>query len=44
MVIASITSKVGWASPVVNTSRSFYIDTATWFPYIPQISPLENDA
>ena len=42
MVNASI--KVGWTSPVVNTSRSFYIDRETRFPYIPQISNSETDA
>src|ERR1700752_4100920 len=42
MVNASI--KVGWTSPVVNTSRSFYIDRETRFPYIQQISHSETDA
>jgi hypothetical protein len=44
MVNASIAPEVRWASPVVHTSRSFYIDTETWFPYIRQISPSENGA
>jgi hypothetical protein len=35
---ASIKTRVEWASPVVNTSRCFYIDTETWFPYIRLIS------
>jgi hypothetical protein len=41
MVNASI--KVGWTSPVVNTSRSFYIDRETRFPYIQQIAHSETD-
>jgi hypothetical protein len=44
MVNARITTKVGWTSPVVNTSRSFYIDTETRFPYIRQMSHSETDA
>ena len=44
MVNASNTAKVGWTSPVVDTSRSFYIDTETRFPYIQQISHSETDA
>jgi hypothetical protein len=44
MINASIQTRVAWTSPVVNTSRRFYIDTAAGFPYVRLISHSETDA
>jgi hypothetical protein len=44
MINVSIQTRVAWTSPVVNTSRRFYIDTAAGFLYMRLISHSEIGA